>query len=127
MMPAKRRVERWPLALLVVGAIALSSCSSPSGTGTVNGIFETSGGAPGSHPHRLSGKVVFSDSKGDHMSVRVGDSGALVIHLPAGTYTAVGHSPMVLTDSSEMACNALKPVVVRTGQTQRVTVACQLM
>lgn len=61
------------------------------------------------------------------MSVRVGASGALVVHLPAGTYTAVGHSPMVYSGPSEMACIALKPVVVRAGQTQSVTVACQLM
>ena len=127
MMPSKRSVERWPLALLVVGVFALSSCSSSGGTGTVNGIFETSGGAPGAQPHRLPGKVVFSDSKGDHVSVRVGASGALVVHLPAGTYTAVGHSPMVHSDSSEMACNGLMPVVVRVGQTQSVTVACLLM
>ena len=118
---------RWPLALLAVGVFALSSCSSSGGTGTVNGIFETSGGAPGYQPHRLPGNVVFSDSKGDHVSVRVGASGVLVVHLPAGKYTAVGHSPMVHSDSREMACNGLRPVVVRVGQTQSVTVACQLM
>jgi nitrate reductase NapE component len=127
MMPSRRSVERWPLALLAVGVFALSSCSSSGGTGTVNGIFQTSGGPPGYQPHRLPGNVVFSDSKGDRASVRVGASGALVVHLLAGTYTAVGHSPMVHSGSSEMACDALKPVVVRAGQTQSVTVACQLM
>ena len=90
-------------------------------------VFQTSGGPPGYQPHRLPGNVVFIDSKGDHASVRIGASGALVVHLPAGTYTAVGQSPLVHSGSSEMACNALKPLVVRAGQTQSVTVACQLM
>ena len=126
-MLSKRRVERWPLVLLAVGVVALSSCSSPAGSGTVTGIFETSGGPPGYQPHRLPGYVVFSDAKGAHVSVRVGASGAVVVHLPAGTYTAVGHSPMVHSGSGEMACDALKHVVVRAGHMQRVTVVCQLM
>jgi hypothetical protein len=112
---------------MAVGLLALSSCSSSGGTGTVKGIFETSGGPPGYQPHRLLGKVVFSDSKGDRVSVRVGTSGALLVHLPSGTYTAVGRSPMVDSGSSEMACRTLKPVVVRDGQTQNLIVACQLM
>ncbi len=122
-----RRANRWRCALLAVGVFALSSCSSPGGTGTVTGIFETSGGPPGYRPHRLPGEVVFSDSKGDHVSVRVGASGTVVAHLPAGTYTAVGHSPLVHSGSSEMDCNAFAPVVVRAGRTEGVTVACQLM
>jgi len=93
----------------------------------VAGVFETSGGAPGAQPHRLPGDVVFSDSKGDHVSVHVGASGALVAHLPVGTYTAMGHSPMVYSGSHEMNCSGLKPVVVIAGQAQNVTVACQLM
>jgi hypothetical protein len=124
---SKRNAERWLLALLAVGAIALSSCSSSGRTGTVSGIFETSGGAPGYRPHRLPGTVVFSDAKGDHVSVRVGAAGALVVRLPPGTYTAVGHSPMVHSGSDEMACDALKPLVVRADHTQTVTVVCQLM
>jgi hypothetical protein len=123
----KRRVERWPLVLLALGVVALSSCSSSGGSGTVTGIFETSGGPPGYQPHRLPGNVVFRDEKGDHVSVRVGESGDVVVHLPAGTYTAVGHSPMIHSGSGEMACDALHPVVVWAGHTQRVTVACQLM
>jgi uridine phosphorylase len=75
----------------------------------------------------VPGNVVFSDAAGDHVSVRVGASGALVVHLPAGIYTAVGHSPLVHSGSNEMACNTLKPTVVRAGRTERVTVACQLM
>lgn len=71
--------------------------------------------------------VVFSDSKGDHVSVRVGASSALVVHVPSGTYAAVGHSPMVDSEGSEMACSALRPVVVKVGQMQSVTVVCQLV
>lgn len=119
-------MKRWSLTLLVIGVVALSSCSSSGGTGTVTGVFETSGGPVGYRPHRLPGKVVFEDSKGDQVSVRVGISGSLAVQLPAGTYTAVGHSPLVHSGPDEMACDALKPVVVRTGHTRRVTIACQL-
>lgn len=124
---SKRRVVRWPLALLAVSVFLLTNCSSSGGTGTVTGTFETSGGPPGYHPHRLPGEVVFTNSEGDHVSVRVGVSGALVVQLPAGTYSAVGHSPRVHSGLREMTCNALRPVTVRTGHTQKVTVACQLM
>jgi hypothetical protein len=122
-----RRVMRWPLASLVVGVVLLTGCSSPGGTGTVTGIFETSGGPGGYQPHRLPGSVVFTNSEGERVAVRVGTSGALVVKLPGGTYSAVGHSPMVHSGSGEMTCHALKPVKVTVGHTQKVTVACQLM
>lgn len=117
---------RWPLALVASGMMLLAGCSSSVGTGAVTGIFETSGGPGGYQPHRLPGNVVLTNSDGDRVSVRVGVSGAFVVHLLPGTYAAVGHSPMVHSGPGEMACHALKPVVVRTGRTQQVTIVCPL-
>lgn len=92
MMPSERSAVRWTLVLLAVGVTALSSCSSSGGTGTVNGIFETSGGAPDAQHHRLPGNVVVSGSKGDHESE--GALGLLVVHLPVVGPQSEGPQPL---------------------------------
>ena len=54
-------------------------------------------------------------------------SGVLLVQLPAHVPKRWDISPMVHSGPSEMACHALKPVVVTAGRSQRVTVRFQLM
>jgi hypothetical protein len=120
-------MRRIALAALAVGLVVLSGCSSSAPTGSVTGLFETAGGAPGYGPHPLPGTVVFSSPRGTQVSVGVGADGSFSAHLRVATYTAVGHSPRVISDGHEMTCRASRPVAVSSGRTVRVTVECQLM
>lgn len=120
-------MRRNALAALAVSLLVLSGCSSSPQTGTVTGVFQTVGGAPGFGPHRLPGIVVFTDADGARTSVTVRPDGVLSVRLPPGTYRAVGHSPRVHSGLQELTCNALRPVVVTAGHTVKVTVDCQLI
>ena len=120
-------MRRFAIAALAVGLLVLSGCSSSPQTGSVTGVFETAGGAPGYGPHPLPGTVVFNSPQGTHASVRVGADGTFSATLPVGTYTAVGHSPRVISSGREMTCDALKAVIVSATKTERIVVDCQLM
>ncbi len=65
------------LAILGLALFVLSGCGSSPGTGTVNGVFETLGGAPGYGPHRIPGTVVFTNGQSARISVTVTAKGTL--------------------------------------------------
>lgn len=102
--------------LIVLASVVLGACSSIPNTGTVEGHFQVVGGPCCGEPRPLPGKIEFIASNGARTIVKVAADGVFQIHLAPGTYTAVGHSPRVHSDGFEMACDALKPVIVRTGR-----------
>jgi hypothetical protein len=119
--------ERAALVILGLSVFGLCSCSSPpSGTGTVEGVFETIGGLAGHGPHRLPGTTVFTTKGGGRTSVKVANSGKFLVALAPGTYVALGHSSQVRSDGQEMDCYSLKPVVIQNEHSVSVTVACQI-
>jgi hypothetical protein len=115
----------WRIGLIVFGSmVLLGACSSTPSTGTVEGHLQAVGGlAPGPRP--LPGTVEFTGADGARTSVSVAADGTFHVDLTPGTYTAVGHSPRVHSDGLEMACDALRPVVVKSGITVTTAVDCQ--
>jgi hypothetical protein len=117
------------LAASLVCLIALASgCAVQlSPPGTVSGFFETSGGPPNAAPRPLSGTVVFTSSSGNSRALEVRANGSIVIRLAAGTWTATGHSPLVMSGSHEESCRSTAPIVVHSGRTTHANVICELL
>jgi hypothetical protein len=67
------------------------------------------GQQPGERP--LSGSVAFSGGPGEVIHVRVGESGAFSLRLPAGTYAVTGRSPSIITVSNGGMVNAQGQVI----------------
>ncbi len=108
-----------------VSLLLLASGSAVQSTppGTVSGRLEVTG-VTASRP--LPGTVVFTSSSGKSRSVEVGPNGSIGIRLAPGTWEATGHSPLVMSESRELTCRSMTPVVVRSGRTTHVNVICDL-
>jgi hypothetical protein len=105
----------------------VSACAVQlSPPGTVSGFFETNGGPPNTAPRLLSGTVVFTSSNGKDRPLEVKSDGSIVIRLAAGTWTATGHSPLVMSGSHEENCRSTAPIVVHSGRTTHANVICEL-
>jgi hypothetical protein len=94
--------------------------------GMVSGFFETNGGPANTAPRLLSGTVVFTSSSGNNRLLEVRGNGLVMIRLAAGTWTATGHSPLVMSGSHEEKCRSNAPIVVHSGGTTHANVICEL-
>jgi len=113
------------VAVSAVSLLALASGCVVQSTppGSVSGVFEANGVTPS---RLLPGTVVFTSSTGNRRSVEIGTDGSISVHLAPGTWTATGQSPLVHSDSREMPCRSLTPVVVHSGRTTHANVVCDL-
>jgi hypothetical protein len=73
------------------------------------------------------GSVSFVGDGGSRTTVRVGTDGHFELQLSPGRYSAVGKSPRVHSNGSEMRCASHLPVLVHSGDVTNVTVVCEGM
>jgi len=96
-------------------------------SGTVSGTLKLEAGVSLAGFHGLPGTVSLVGSHGVTHTINVGSDGKFLMHVPAGTYTAIGKSPRYLTDGTEMPCHSRSPIVVQAGVTSTITVVCEGM
>ena len=96
-------------------------------TGTVSGTLKLEAGVSLAGFHGLPGTVSLVSSHDVTHTMNVGSDGKFLIHVPAGTYTAIGQSPKYLTDGTKMPCHSRSPAVVQAGVTSTITVVCEGM
>ncbi len=117
------------LSLLSVTAasVVLASCSSPNGppgpTGTLTGMLQAVGGAPGGGTRVLSGQVTLHGASGHITGITVAADGRFSVPVSVGTYTVSGQSPQY--EGGTGKCRASGPVVMNKGVTSSVEVECQ--
>ena len=125
-----RNPWRWLAALPALGLVGLvlalphdAACGCPRSvaTGTVAGILQLS---TVSTPTGEPGSVTLTSGSGQTYTVRVPFNGMFTTEVAVGSYTAVGYSPLVLSDGVPLRCMAQSPVVVVPGKTTQVTVTC---
>ena len=73
---------------------------------------------------RLPGRVIATNTAGQHFTVAVSTSGRFTINLPPDTYQLAGYSPRLHGNNREMRCLAVQPVHVRSGQSTHSDVYC---
>ncbi len=97
-----------------------SSVTTVTGTGLVSGKFVMEGGPirpdgqqPGPRP--ISGSVTFNGGPGDVIHIRVDQTGAFSLRLPAGRYAVTGRSPSIIQVSNDGEVNAKGQVIKGRG------------
>jgi hypothetical protein len=113
------------LLLAIAAVTAITGCAA--GHGTVAGLFVMVGGpGAGVTAVRLPGRVVATNTAGQHFTAAVSSRGRFTINLPPGTYQLAGYSPRVHVNNREMRCLAARPVHVRSGQSRHSDVYCSV-
>jgi hypothetical protein len=112
--------------VVTLGCMMLSACSresTPDSYGVVAGHLQLVGG-PVNVTIPVAGSITV---QGDvERTVEVGSDGVFSIAVPPGRYLLTGHSPQY--GGGEGLCGrGAKPVVVKTGVTTSVDVACDML
>ena len=126
----KRLLAGLPFLALLIGFavyIALATSSPtvppPPATGTVSGTLQEYGISP-TPIGPLPGIVTLTSNTGLKYTVRSSGGGMLTVRVPTGTYTAVGYSPLVLSEGTQLRCQTSGPFVVNRAATTQVVVIC---
>jgi hypothetical protein len=99
------------------------SPAHPASTlGTVEGTMRERGGPPPGLDKLVDGTLVATDANGRQFRATIGSGGGFSVHLPAGTYTVVGHSPEF--GSGKYNCDADRPVTVDLGALTYIQLTC---
>jgi hypothetical protein len=106
------------------GASSVPSVPNGSGSGTRFGqILGTLRVTTTIYAHDVPGTVELIGG-GHSFSRTAGTDGRFTMHLPAGTYKAVGSSPEFVAEDVRMPCASTGPVDVRPGSTSVITITC---
>jgi hypothetical protein len=123
------RVRKTPkvLILALAALAAITGCNGGSGRhGAVTGLFLMVGGPAPGVSARLPGRVIATNTAGQHFTVAVSTNGLFTINLPPGRYQLAGYSPRVHSNNREMRCLAAHPIHVRGGQSTHSDVYCSI-
>jgi hypothetical protein len=99
------------------------SPTHPAATlGTVEGTMRERGGPPPGLDKLVDGTLIATDANGRQFGATIGPGGGFSMHLPAGRYTVVGHSPGF--GSGKYDCDADGPVTVDLGALTYIQLTC---
>ena len=80
------------------------------------------GGPPPGLDKLVDGTLIATAANGRQFGATIGPGGGFSMHLPAGTYTVVGHSPAF--GSGKYDCDAGRPVTVDLGGVTYIQLTC---
>lgn len=93
-------------------------------TGIVRGTLDAVGGVAPGLPRPLPGTIRLRASNGTLFTATTGADGAFSLHVPAGSYTVTGSSPLI--GGGAAVCQATTSVSLSAGATVTTMVICQV-